>query len=321
MSPAAVALNSNRVPKRSAWRRARVQVRPRREKQAQGESPDERAQRQALGRVVVERLLQEERQPAEERGEADGQEREREGQRHGDRLAGRGGGGPGRVILRGAGGGGKARHFPKPQPLAPPPARCYHRQSRHHSPDLRAPVHLARALVMLRRLAVFTACAALIAGASPSPGQSPGELKELEKLLKAASDKSADSTDKKFPDFAVVTKGAKVTDGLFTLHQKGRARLHGDSARPVRPAVPACRSRWRRARGWAATRWSSARSGVISFKRVDDRVFLIRKNTRFRASPRHAGREGRRDRLLRLGAAQRAGADAQPVEGVGGDRP
>ncbi|MEO2090767.1 MAG: DUF5118 domain-containing protein, partial [Gemmataceae bacterium] len=91
-----------------------------------------------------------------------------------------------------------------------------------------------------------------------------------------------DVPEKKFPDFATVVKGAKVYDGLFTLHHKDESlfaeiqpfQFDKPYLMPVAIAKGA---------GVGGTTLNNDDQWVISFRRVGDRVFVVRKNVRFTA--------------------------------------
>ena len=86
----------------------------------------------------------------------------------------------------------------------------------------------------------------------------------------------------KFPDFATVLKGAKVQEGLFTLHRKDEHlyaellpnQLDKQFLMPIAVA---------KGSGVGGTTLNFGEQWVISFKRVGDKVFVIRRNVRFTA--------------------------------------
>lgn len=88
----------------------------------------------------------------------------------------------------------------------------------------------------------------------------------------------------KYPDFAVVTKGAKVTEGLFNLYQKDDTllaeiqpyQLDKSFLMPVAIA---------KGGGVGGTTLNFEQQWVISFKKVGDKVFVVRKNVRYTAKP------------------------------------
>lgn len=88
--------------------------------------------------------------------------------------------------------------------------------------------------------------------------------------------------DKKYPDFNELVKGAKVYDGLFTLHQKDdhvyaeikQTQFDKPYLLPIAVA---------RGAGMGGTTLNFGDQWVILFKKVDDKVFVIRRNTRFTA--------------------------------------
>jgi hypothetical protein len=91
-----------------------------------------------------------------------------------------------------------------------------------------------------------------------------------------------DVPEKKFPDFATVVKGAKVYDGLFTLHHKDESlfaeiqpfQFDKPYLMPVAIAKGA---------GVGGTTLNNDDQWVIAFRKVGDRVFVVRKNVRFTA--------------------------------------
>lgn len=96
----------------------------------------------------------------------------------------------------------------------------------------------------------------------------------------AAAD--ADAPEKKYPDFATVVKGAKVTEGLFTLHQKDDhvfAELRADQFdKPFLMPIAVARGA-----GMGGSTLNFGDQWVIVFKKVGDKVFVVRRNVRFTA--------------------------------------
>jgi hypothetical protein len=86
----------------------------------------------------------------------------------------------------------------------------------------------------------------------------------------------------KFPDYATFLKGSKVIDGMFTLHQKdehlyaeiGLGQLDRPYLVPMAIAKGA---------GVGGATLNFGEQWIIVFKRVGDKVFVIRRNTKFTA--------------------------------------
>ena len=120
-----------------------------------------------------------------------------------------------------------------------------------------------------------------VVGQDPSGEVSPKDVKDV---LKKLVEPDADTDDKKFPEFAKVVKGAKVTEGLFTLHQKDDhvyAELQPQNLdKPYLLPVAVAKGA-----GLGGSTLNFGEEWVVSFKRVGDKVFLIRKNVRFTAKP------------------------------------
>jgi hypothetical protein len=93
-----------------------------------------------------------------------------------------------------------------------------------------------------------------------------------------------DTADKKFPDFAAVVKGAQEHKGLFTLYQKDDhlyAEIRPDQFdRPLLAPMAIARGL---ARG-GETR-NPEEQWVILFRRVGDRVLVVRRNVHFKGGP------------------------------------
>jgi len=100
----------------------------------------------------------------------------------------------------------------------------------------------------------------------------------------AAQAPPTDAPEKKYPDFATVVKGAKVHDGLFTLHQKDDQlfaeiqpqQFDKPYLLPISIAQGA---------GVGGTTLNFDEQWVIAFKKQGDKVFVVRKNVRFTAKP------------------------------------
>ena len=86
----------------------------------------------------------------------------------------------------------------------------------------------------------------------------------------------------KFPDFNAVVKGSKLIDGLFTLHLKDEQLLaelapqHLDKPYLLPIAIA-------KGAGVGGTTLNFDEQWVIAFKRVGDKVFVVRKNVRYTA--------------------------------------
>jgi len=92
-----------------------------------------------------------------------------------------------------------------------------------------------------------------------------------------------DVPEKKFPDFATVVKGAKVYDGLFTLHQKDDhvfaeiLPFQFDKPYLVPMAIA-------KGAGVGGTTLNFGDEWVILFRKVGDKVFVVRRNVRYTAT-------------------------------------
>ncbi|MCZ2340267.1 MAG: zinc-dependent metalloprotease [Bacteroidales bacterium] len=97
-----------------------------------------------------------------------------------------------------------------------------------------------------------------------------------------ASTAPSQAQDKKYPDFNELVKGAKVFEGLLTLHQKDdhvyaeikQTQFNKPFLLPIAVA---------RGAGMGGTTLNFGDQWVILFKKVEDKVFVIRRNTRFTA--------------------------------------
>lgn len=86
----------------------------------------------------------------------------------------------------------------------------------------------------------------------------------------------------KFPEFATVVKGAKVYDGLFTLHHKDDKLfaeiLPSQLDKPFLLPIAVAKGS-----GVGGTTLNFEEQWVIAFKRVGDKMFVVRRNVRFTA--------------------------------------
>jgi hypothetical protein len=128
--------------------------------------------------------------------------------------------------------------------------------------------HSARGLILLAGLAALVAAAG-------GHGQTPG-------TVSAPPASAPDLPEKKFPDFATVVKGAKVIDGLFTLHQKDdHLYVEIQPFQFERPyLVPIAIAK---GAGNGGTTLNFDEQWVVLFRKVGDKVFLVRRNVRFTA--------------------------------------
>ena len=90
--------------------------------------------------------------------------------------------------------------------------------------------------------------------------------------------------DKKFPEFETVVKGAKVYEGLFKLHLK-EGNLYAEIKQMQLNRPYLCPISIARGMGMGGHTLNFDEQWVLMFKRVDDRVHLIRRNVRFTARP------------------------------------
>ncbi len=92
-----------------------------------------------------------------------------------------------------------------------------------------------------------------------------------------------DVPEKKFPDFATVVKGAKVYDGLFTLHHKDEhlfaeiLPFQFDKPFLVPMAIA-------KGAGVGGTTLNFGEEWVLLFRKVGDKVFVVRRNVRYSAT-------------------------------------
>ncbi len=88
----------------------------------------------------------------------------------------------------------------------------------------------------------------------------------------------------RFPPFAVITRGAKEHDGFFHLYQKDETVYC--EIRPDQFNVPwLCSISVARGGGMGGSMLNFNEDWVLFFKRVGDKVFLVRRNVHFKASP------------------------------------
>src|SRR5262245_53283968 len=86
----------------------------------------------------------------------------------------------------------------------------------------------------------------------------------------------------RFPDFAVVTRGAKEHDGLFKLYQKDDAVYM--EIRPEQMNKPVlCPIAVAKGGGMGGHTLNFEEQWVLLFKRVGDKVHLVRRNVHFKA--------------------------------------
>jgi hypothetical protein len=93
---------------------------------------------------------------------------------------------------------------------------------------------------------------------------------------------AGDSPDKKFEDFDKVVKGAKEYDGLFKLHQKDD-KLYAEIKPEQLDRPLLCPIAVARGGGMGGHTLNFEEQWVLVFKRVGDKVHLIRRNVHFQA--------------------------------------
>jgi hypothetical protein len=107
---------------------------------------------------------------------------------------------------------------------------------------------------------------ALFGHSPPTTGQGPG----------------GPGAAKKFPDFDSVVKGAKLHDGLFKLHHK-EDKLYAE-IQPAQLDKPfLCPIAIARGMGLGGHTLNFDEQWVLLFRRVHDRVFVVRRNVRYQA--------------------------------------
>ncbi|MGL4423173.1 MAG: DUF5117 domain-containing protein, partial [Gemmataceae bacterium] len=122
----------------------------------------------------------------------------------------------------------------------------------------------------IRKLAALTlvaGVAALVSAPSPTIAQPPAV---------------SGAPESKYPDFNSVVKGAKVFEGLYTLHLKDD-HLYAEIQphqfdKPMMLAAAIAKGA-----GAGGTTLLSDEAPLLYFKKVGEKVFLCRKNTRFKA--------------------------------------
>ena len=129
-----------------------------------------------------------------------------------------------------------------------------------------------------RPFAVLLGGLILAVGFAPAaPTQTPSNAPHPKETTPAK-----DGPDKKFPDFDKLVKGAKEYDGLFKLHQKEDhlfAEIRPDQLdRPLLAPVAIARGM-----GLGGFTLNFDEQWVLVFKRVGDKVQVIRRNVRFQA--------------------------------------
>ncbi len=145
---------------------------------------------------------------------------------------------------------------------------------------------------MSRRLCAGLLLAAGLAALTgrPTAGQEPGAIPDPKSPPSIKDTKSAADTGdpddplKKFPEFAKVVKGAKVHEGLFTLHQKDDnlyVEIRQDQFdKPFLLPIAVARGA-----GMGGSTLNFGEEWVILFRKVGDKVFVVRRNVRFTAKP------------------------------------
>ncbi len=116
--------------------------------------------------------------------------------------------------------------------------------------------------------------------ATPAPNAAPGIPASVLAKLAAGGDDD-DGSAKKYEDFAKLTKGAKEFDGLFKLHLKDDRLLAEIAPQQFNTSYLAPMAVAQGAGSGGTT--LDDEMIVLQFKRVGDKVHVVRKNTRFRA--------------------------------------
>ena len=146
-------------------------------------------------------------------------------------------------------------------------------------------------------LAVAVGSVGLRADDDDSPASDDHEATAANKANGGTTKK--DDSEKKFRDFAEVTKGADKIDGLFTLHHKDD-HLYAEIKpnqfdQPLLAPIAIARGM-----AMAGQPLNFGDEWVLLFKRVGDRVQLIRRNIHYKAPARLAAGEGGQAELHRL---------------------
>jgi hypothetical protein len=117
---------------------------------------------------------------------------------------------------------------------------------------------------------------ALIVFDSPTPtaGQTPAGASK--------SPPTTDGPEKKFEDFDKVTKGAKVYEGLFHLHHKDD-HLYAEIQRQQLDKPFLCPIAIARGMGLGGHTLNFEEQWVLVFRRVGDKIHLVRRNVHFQA--------------------------------------
>jgi hypothetical protein len=121
--------------------------------------------------------------------------------------------------------------------------------------------------LMLRLVPLSALLLCLVGHTTPTAGQS-----------------TDDTSEKKYEDFDKLTKGAKFYDGLFKLHQKDD-NLFAEIRQDQLDKPFLCPIAIARGLGMGGHTLNFDEQWVIVFKRVNDRIQVIRRNVRFTAKP------------------------------------
>ncbi len=100
--------------------------------------------------------------------------------------------------------------------------------------------------------------------------------------LTVGQTESAAAAEKKFEDFDKFVKGAKVYDGLFTLHQKDE-NLYAEIKQEQFDKPLLCPIAIAKGAGMGGTTLNFEEQWVLVFKRVGDKLQVIRRNVHFKA--------------------------------------
>jgi hypothetical protein len=101
-------------------------------------------------------------------------------------------------------------------------------------------------------------------------------------LITASAPAQLEASDKKFEDFEKVVKGAKEYEGLINLYQKDD-KLYGEFKPEVLDRPLLCPIAVARGGGMGGFTLNFSEQWVLVFKRVGDKVHLIRRNVHFQA--------------------------------------